>query len=368
MGLIETSIKARKLPEILRMEDGRAVTDAKGFEARKAEIREILMREVYGRWPEAPENITMEEIAPPSNRTCTWAGKATQQHYTMSFDTKKRRFQCPFTLIIPQTVEKPPVFVAYCFEEQVPNRYLPMEEIIDAGFAVAALWYNAVSLDEDDDYASGLAPLAVERPRRAEDPGKIALWAYAGCRVLDCLIKDGRVDTDNAAVIGHSRLGKTALLTGAMDERFKFICSNNAGCSGDAITREKKGERVADITRVFPFWFCENYKKYAGEEAQMPFDQHFLLAAIAPRYLCIGAARDDEWADPQSQYLSACTLEPVYALYGRRGLVCPDRMPEPGETFHEGSVGYHLRQGEHFLSRYDWQQYMVFIRAKMSEV
>jgi hypothetical protein len=61
------------------------------------------------------------------------------------------------------------------------------------------------------------------------------------------------LDLNAACVCGHSRLGKTALLTSATDTRFRFAYSNDSGCSGASITRGKQGERVKNITTVFPF-------------------------------------------------------------------------------------------------------------------
>jgi len=85
------------------------------------------------------------------------------------------------------------------------------------------------------------------------------------------------IDPSKITVIGHSRLGKTALLCAALDDRFYGAVSNDSGCSGAAVSLGKKGETIADITEQFPFWFCENYMKYAGKEKEAPFDQHSFL-------------------------------------------------------------------------------------------
>ena len=49
---------------------------------------------------------------------------------------------------------------------------------------------------------------------------------------------------------------------------------------------------------------------------------------------------------------------------GERGLICPDRMPIPGDLFTDGNVGYHLRDNLHYLSREDWNAYIKFLNVK----
>jgi hypothetical protein len=175
---------------------------------------------------------------------------------------------------------------------------------------------------------------------------------------------DDVLDLKNSIVCGHSRLGKTALLTAATDERFAFAYSNDSGCSGAAITRKKNGETVKDICKVFPYWFCENYKKYVDNEDNMPFDQHYLIASVAPRYAYVASAFEDKWADPDSEMLSCVAASGAYEKQGLVGFVCDNRLPKTGDIYHEGNIGYHLRAGLHYFSREDWNKAIAFINSK----
>ena len=218
---------------------------------------------------------------------------------------------------------------------------------------------------DDGDFTNGLAGvLYPEGKRGPTDPGKIALWAWAAQRVMDYAEAEPRLDKSRAMVCGHSRLGKTALFCSATDERFFLAHSNNSGCSGAAITREKVGERVEHIIRNFPYWFCENYKQYIGKESDIIFDQHYLIASIAPRYTYVASALEDQWADPVSEMLACVAASPAYEVQGRLGFVCENRLPEAGDEYHEGSIGYHLRSGLHYFSREDWLRLMMFVRKK----
>lgn len=170
------------------------------------------------------------------------------------------------------------------------------------------------------------------------------------------------IDHDRIGVVGHSRLGKTALLAGALDERFFCAFSNDSGCSGAALARGTKGETVGKIYQNFPYWFCEKYGTYAEQEDTMPFDQHFLLAAIAPRRVYVASASQDCWADPENEYLSCIAAGEYYRNMGLKGFIRPDRDPVPGDCFGEGEIGYHLRAGTHYLSREDWGHFMEYMR------
>lgn len=332
--------------------------------ALREELKEILFSEEYGRPVPEPTEVSFE-IEPLNYKTKNFAaGEAFHYHVTAHTVVCGKEFSFPFHAILPQKPGKYPFFIHNDFTPETPSRYTPAEEIIDNGFAVLKVCYQNVTSD-DEDFTNGLAGILYPDGVRKnpDDPGKIAMWAWANKRLMDFAETRPELDLERSAVVGHSRLGKTALVTGMIDERIKFIGSNDAGCSGDAITRGKVGEHIEFITKRFHYWFCENYLKYVDEE-KLTFDQHMLLATVAPRTVMINAALSDTWADPDSQYLSCFAASKVWKTLGKRGFVCPDRLPTAGSAFNDGSVCYHLRTGTHYFARKDWQFFMDTMKKK----
>ena len=225
--------------------------------------------------------------------------------------------------MIPADGEKHPAFLHINFRTALPDTYQPSEELCDNGYAVFTFCYNDVTRDNND-FCDGLAGVLYDNGERknATDCGKIAMWAWAASRVMDYICTLPEIDHSRVTVVGHSRLGKTALLAGAVDERFFCSVSNDSGCSGAAITRQKQGERVKDIVERFPFWFCKNYAKYIGKEAEMPCDQHYLVASIAPRKVLIGSAAKDGWACPPSEQFCCFAAADAFP----NGFVCYGKM------------------------------------------
>lgn len=348
-------------PELLRFENGMPITEPGQWPARREELLEILRREVYGYSPAAPDKVT-GDVLNRQEKFCS--GQMSMERISIVFETDLGSFSFPIQLFIPYQEQPVPVFVLLNFRPDVFDKYYPLEEIADNGFALAVIHYNDVTADADD-WNSGLAGMY---SREKYNWGKIGMWAFAASRVLDYLFTRPEIDPSNAAVIGHSRLGKTALWCAAQDERFRFGISNNSGSGGAAYNRAKVpgNERICDcIPYKVPFWYCSGYPEWGNKIEEMPFDQHFLLAAIAPRYVCVGSAAEDLWAGPVQEQASCLGASPAWELLGLPGYIGKNEPAAVGDDFSEGHIGYHLRDGVHFLSRRDWISYMNFVKAHM---
>ena len=362
--VLDAVLQKRAYLPILTHEDGRVVTP-QTWEERRAEMRRLLETYSYGVTPSDSVSVHGEVLQIDQNG---FAGKVRIETLQISFTTSHGTTAFPVTLFIPKAVDKPPVFLHLAFRAY-PDRYIPAEEITDAGYALAVVVYKDVVNDNlRGDYSDGIAAhFGTTIDRAPTEWGKIGMWAYGASRVMDyfCAERDD-LDVEHVAVIGHSRLGKTALWCGALDERFAAVISNNSGYGGAASSKHGEGERVTDFLRVGSWdWYCENFKQFTGElENEKPYDQSFLLALIAPRLLCVGSAQTDRGADPMSEFTTTLHASSAWNLLGAEGLVCSDRMPIPGDHFCAGNISYHLRGYGHFLSREDWRAYIRYLDQK----
>lgn len=349
-------------------------------------IMDFFLTDVYGHYPQKQVTPRFELLEQSDKALC---GKAIRKQVAMHLEG----MDTPILLLIYQPAGvkgKVPAFVGMNFKGNhqinidpeiiisanaptgkdlgtdaprgAASSRWPLEEIVGAGYAVATIYRGDVDPDHDDGFKNGIHPLfyrAGQTKPDAEEWGTIGAWAWGLSRVMDYLEQDKSIDHKRVAVVGHSRLGKTALWAGATDERFAIAISNDSGCGGAALSARKVGETVAKINKSFPHWFCDNYNKYSDNEEALLVDQQGLIALIAPRPVYVASATEDEWADPEGEFLSALYASPVYELYGKKGLAVSS-MPKPEQPSIEGDVGYHIRTGKHDITLYDWQQYIKF--------
>jgi hypothetical protein len=391
----ESKVPAYELPDPLVLADGTRVADAATWDGRhRAEILGLFESQVYGRAPGRPEGLRFEVTAVVKDAL---GGKATRKHVTIHFSGRSDGPSMDLMVYLPNRGRGPhPAFLGLNFggnqavdpDPRIPlargwvrnNKELGIEDnranersrgsessrweigrAVDRGYAVATAYYGDIDPDFDDGFKNGVHPLFYRagQDRPAPDEwGSIAAWAWGLGRALDYLETDVDVDAKRVVVMGHSRLGKTALWAGATNSRFALVISNDSGEGGAALARRRFGETTSRINTAFPHWFAGNFKQYGNREDAMPVDQHMLLALIAPRPVLVCSAVEDLWADPRGEFLSAKGADPVYRLVGTDGLAVRD-MPGPNVLVWS-TIGYHIRPGKHDVTSVDWDAYLDF--------
>ena len=186
----------------------------------REEMIEIMQREVYGYLPENNFVISVANEKIIERRF----NKGTVFLSSVDFTLKNRNgsHTLPVYRLLHQDGEKHPVIICINFDKNVPDKYFPIEELSETEYDIITYCYTDITSD-DGDFTTGIAPLVFPNGRQNDtDCGKIGLWAFANMRVLDYVLTLDGTDEKNIAILGHSRLGKTALFTGMLDERFAF--------------------------------------------------------------------------------------------------------------------------------------------------
>lgn len=368
----ESKVLPYTLPDVLSDGHGGRITDTAAWEKRRLEILDLFRSQEYGYSPAKPSDMWFDVVSVNGQAL---DGAATLKLVDVHLGRKDGAPVIHLQMFVPNQRTAPaPAFLLICnraksnidVTRQVKSEFWPVEELIAKGFAACSFHYEDMAYDHKDSFGDLCYPYFADvLPRSNTSWGALSAWAWAASRCMDYFETDPDIDAKHCAVTGHSRGGKTALWCGAQDERWALTISSCSGCSGASLARRNYGESLEVITSVFPFWFCQNYPRYVHHENELPFDQHWLIALIAPRAVYVHSADDDLWADPRGEWLSFSAAEPVWQLYGRGNLPQHD-MPGLDEPVWGDRMGYHIRPGEHNNKCVDWMRHADFFRRVLN--
>ena len=316
------------------------------FEKNRRFMLEKTVDLCFGRTPPEPEVMKVRRVSGSSyrieagsrERTVTW-----ELQLTRPFGGDARR---PVLLTGDRAA-------GYC-NEAVKRMFL------SAGFLIAEFDRNMLAEDssEPDMRTRGLYPVYPDY-----DFGMLSAWAWGYRRSVDALLTMGDVDPDCICITGHSRGGKATLLAGALDERIAFTQASGSGMFGcgclrytqvEAPEREIQDHHSEVLGNMFgrevgysiAHWVGAGMEAYIGREDEIPFDFHFLKAAIAPRGLLETGSVDDVWANPRGSYQTFRAAREAYAALG---------VP--------GRIASSYRYGPHFHAPEDFRRFLDFITA-----
>ena len=381
-----------EFPAVLTMRDGTKVTTKKDWEEkRRPELKELFQHYMYGRFPAKPEKVSAKVLFEDPKAL---DGRGTLREVELTFGppewpkiyllvavpngkTPAACFVGPnfggnHLLTTHEKVRVPTAWVPDRYPGVVKNKATaegrgkqsdtwPLQQAAEAGYAVATFYCGDIQPDRPN-VREGMRATLPEHKKAGppDETATIMWWAWGVHRAVDFLVTDRSIDAKRLAVVGHSRLGKTALLAGAFDDRIAVVIPHQSGCGGAGPSRSKnaKAETVKRITTAFPHWFCANFSAFGDDTARLPFDQHCLVAICAPRPVLMTNAEEDQWANPSGQFDVLSAAAPAYKLYGDEKPVA-GAVPDQGKLS-DSRLGYFIRPGKHAMTPDDWKVYIRF--------
>lgn len=242
------------------------------------------------------------------------------------------------------------------------GRYItvpPYEIILDRGYNIAVMYPSEFSPD-----SRSAAPRVINAlfPGAQEKPGALAIWSS-----LTTWLAEELKNTETSQQIiayGHSRYGKTALLSGASSDNIEAIIAHQSGTGGASILRDGTGESIESIIESYPHWFNSKFVEYSENVDALPVDAHNLLSLIADKPLMLGNARRDVWSDPEGAFHAARLASRAWQSGPGQIAFTANRLDE---FIPSDDIAFWMRPGTHGVVKEDWPAFLDFIDAHFKD-
>ena len=321
--------RSQSHPDLFQFDDGRPVESAGDWAERREEMKELILFHQYGRVPPPPERVTAEI----TSRKRHESGLGDAYRITLTIHGPES-LPMRIALYKPDLEGKRPAILR---EEGTLGRTRQIPMFLENGY----IFIEFARHDLDPDKKDVVGPAQAAYPDY--DWATLAVWAWAGSRVVDYLETRDDIDLERLAITGHSRGGKMALLAGALDERFALVVPNGSGAGGAGSYRVLGPGAESLAMNDKPHWYHNRILDFAFAEDQLPFDQHFLKALVAPRALLCTESTDDLFANPVGTEWSSVAAKEAFDFLG---------VPE--------QTGLVYRRGKHDSNDEDWRTLLEF--------
>ncbi len=363
-----------EMPDPLLDASGQKITTAAEWQQHRSEMKRVLEYYATGTMPPPPGNVKGVEI---KSQTVN-GGKARFRLVHLSFGPGKK-LGFDIAIFTPTQTNGPfPTFVNIAFGP-TPGVFPPTNNpvaaatnsstnlpaarrrgpgfgspdpdaaarrfamVLERGYAVVTYNYTGAG---DDNTNGRNTKIVAAYP--GYDWGLEGAWAWSMSRVVDYLETQSFADKTRLIALGHSRLGKATLIAGAFDDRFALVAPAGSGCFGTGAYRFNGAGRggkegLEDFTKNFSYQVGPRLAQFAGHVNQLPFDQHWFIALVAPRPFISLEAIDDQFCNTNASRQSFLAAKPVYEFLG-----VPDKI----------AINY--RPGTHSLAPADWQAALDF--------
>ena len=388
----EAKVGSYTLPDPLKCLDGQIVENSQTwFNKRRKEIINLFEQNQFGVTPKEKIKVDYDIYEKESS---AFGDSAVRTQVTLNLSGNQKEKKIDVVYYLPKNVVKPvPVLLYISFmansqaiddslikegfiwnreKQKVPAGRksifgkFDVKTILENGFGFATVYYGDIEPDFAEGYEYGIRSLfsedEVTASGKSDSWGSIAVWSWGLSRILDYFETDKNIDASSVIIMGVSRLGKTVLWSGALDERFASVIAVCSGESGSSLSRRNYGETIAHIAspKRYSYWFAPKYQEFGADVNNLPVDGHMLISLIAPRPILLITGNTDKWSDPYGEYLAAKAADPVYDLLNKKGLET-DKMPSPSTPV-LNDIGFYMHDGGHGMTKDDWGIIFNFLK------
>jgi hypothetical protein len=287
-----------KLPDPFTRLDGTRTTTKSDWRCRRAEIKKLAERSVYGEKPRKPAGVTGTVSRTGITVQVTDGGRSS----TFSAGVDLPSGPGPF----------PAVVVVGGFGADTAT-------IKAAGAAV--ITYDPLAVGKEGTPRTSKQGAFYSVYGASSSTGLLAAWAWGVSRIIDVVEQSGGsvLKADALGVTGCSRYGKGALAIGAFDQRIALTMPIESGSAGVPIFRGVAGESGAQpLSSAYGEqpWLGDAFGSFTGNPAALPVDTHETVAMVAPRGLFVMENPHVDWLGARSGSVAALAGAEVYKALG----------------------------------------------------
>ncbi|MDO4948505.1 MAG: hypothetical protein Q4E52_13135 [Fibrobacter sp.] len=307
IGEIPTSLKNAKLPDPFKTLAGTRISTKAEWKCRREEIGAMYEKIMYGDKPRNPEKVE---------------GKLAGSTFYVTVTDKGNTASFAVVIDNAGTKDNPKPAMIGFGGGFMGNTCGSLGESLD-GLDIAQIIFNPDNVAPESNRGSGKFYDIYGSNASA---GTIMAWAWGVSRLIDALEKypEAGIDVKRLGITGCSRWGKGSLAAGAFDSRIALVIPQESGSGGASLWRvgaqvnKQKGKQFVQGLNSAGSegnWMKTTFKNYDGRENTLPFDQHMLVAMVAPRPLLIIDNAGQEWlGEVPSNYCGQASKEVYDAL------------------------------------------------------
>ncbi|MFJ8579620.1 cellulose binding domain-containing protein [Micromonospora sp. NPDC093277] len=287
-----------KLPDPFKKINGTRISTKSDWRCRRAEIKNLAERYVYGSKPRKPATVT---------------GTVSSTNITVNVTDQGKSSSFSARVELPSGTGPFPAVVV------LGGLGADTSTIKSAGAAVIS--YDPLAVGKEGTARNNKQGAFYSIYGATSSTGLLMAWAWGVSRIIDVIEQSGGniLRADATGVTGCSRYGKGTFVTGAFDQRIALTMPIESGSAGAPIFRGIPGESGSQpLSSAYSEqpWLGDAFSSFTGNPNTLPVDTHEMVAMVAPRGLLIMENPHIDWLAARSGSVAALGGAEVYKALG----------------------------------------------------